>query len=456
MASSIQTTTAAVTRDRSNSNPAIISRPRKEDGDNVTMAATAVLKSQSDTLTKPWHERIIIKLQTQETVLKKTPDFAFQKRLDLVGRYIKNKFTPLEQFNDWLNKNGEGEWYKKLATYLAKLPVRSIRNIVQLLYKIISGILSFGVHPLVGSLELAQLMVKLVHALTQPETLSKIGVGVMGSALGQVVIVPSPVAYIGLIIGAALSLSGLSLGVLKTAYQAKSGEKTAAVKNYLTKLLPELPEVFLTAFLISMAVTGIRQAIMKSQPVTQAHLNQSITQTQADQFALEYAQKNHIPTPTSVEVTGDGNIIMSWKGTDVYALEKECIEIARYDFASVLEFDPQTHQWKLVGWDPDPEFAYMDKFAITIPHNDPTLATFQTSGLRGVYYEYSEGIPVGDGGPIEWHGEFPINNANAPLPLTSPDFPQLPTPSAVPTPTLDPTVDLATYATIGIIAPIKV
>ncbi len=80
-------------------------------------------------------DRIITKLSIWDCKLDTIlPNFFFQNKLDEIGRFIQQKFEPLKKFNQWLDSNGHGAWYQKLATFLVKLPMRSVRNIVQLLY----------------------------------------------------------------------------------------------------------------------------------------------------------------------------------------------------------------------------------------------------------------------------------------------------------------------------------
>ncbi len=80
-------------------------------------------------------DRIITKLSVWDQKLDSIlPNFFFQKKLDEIGVIIRQKFEPLKKFNQWLDSNGHGQWCQKLATFLVKLPMQSVRNIIQLLY----------------------------------------------------------------------------------------------------------------------------------------------------------------------------------------------------------------------------------------------------------------------------------------------------------------------------------
>ncbi len=124
-------------------------------------------------------------------------------------------FVPLIRLNEWLlqdefQKSGA---LKSYAIFLLKLPLRAIRNIVQLPVTIVKVIVYAITHPAKACIKLITALIYLLHALTQPETWSKIGVGILGATLGQAV-VGNPLAPIGLIVGSALLGAGLCGGAL--------------------------------------------------------------------------------------------------------------------------------------------------------------------------------------------------------------------------------------------------
>ena len=53
---------------------------------------------------------------------KKHAQQPLQKELDKFGVQIQNFLKPAEKFNKWLDKNGQGSWFEKLAIFLGKLP----------------------------------------------------------------------------------------------------------------------------------------------------------------------------------------------------------------------------------------------------------------------------------------------------------------------------------------------
>ena len=127
---------------------------------NITESvASHYLENKDRNVENSWNNRVIIYLSNLDDKLdKRIPNIWIQNKIDEVGRYIEKEFEPLEEFNKWLDINGIGSWYKQLATFLYKLPLRALRNIIRLLYSIIKGILYTTVHPLKSLNKLAKLL----------------------------------------------------------------------------------------------------------------------------------------------------------------------------------------------------------------------------------------------------------------------------------------------------------
>jgi len=215
-------------------------------------------------LEKSWHKRIISHLNRWDIQLdEKIPNFPIQQKIDTLGQYLQQKFSHLSSFNNWLNGNGHGKWYQQLATFLVKLPVRASRNIVQLMYNIVKEALYATVHPLKALNRLAKLIVHLIHALSQPETWSKIGSGIIGASLAQGLITHNPISILGFGIGAAMTVTGLSLGALKAAISAD--DKWSAAKKNIQSQLVQLPESLLTGFGMGLLIGGIQRFLYNRQ-----------------------------------------------------------------------------------------------------------------------------------------------------------------------------------------------
>ncbi len=207
-----------------------------------------------------WNERAIRRLDGWEAYLDvKMPNLPIQNKLDQLGRWIESKFAPLKEFNEWLDSNVEGKWYKRLADLLVKLPARVVRDIIRQLYNIVKSALYACVHPLKASVKLAKMIVNLVHSLTIPENWSRMGAGLMGASFGQSIMVPNPASAIGFLIGGAMLLGGLSVGAVKAAIDARENRFEAAGQNILSQL-KELPEVAVSGLCMGLITGGIARA----------------------------------------------------------------------------------------------------------------------------------------------------------------------------------------------------
>lgn len=255
---------------------------------------------------KPWHERAIAHLDNCERRLdEKVPNSLIQNKIDDLGHAIENKFAPLKKFNDWLNKNEMGSWYKQLAMFLVKLPMQAVRNIVRLLYSIVKSVFYAAVHPMKAAVQLAKLLVRLAHELTKPETWSKMGAGILGASVGQALVTGNPFSVIGLGIGAGMLVGGISIGMLKTALENEKGHRWDAVKEHLLFQLKALPEAALTGFIMGLIVGGIERAV--SLPMT----------ARIDDYVNQIIQENNLPASTQWSFdpsSGKITINVPWEG----------------------------------------------------------------------------------------------------------------------------------------------
>nr|NGX53505.1 hypothetical protein [Chlamydiota bacterium] len=140
-------------------------RDPDENGEILKVATRATQTSSAQPAS--WEKHIFRELYRADAYLDRTiPNSQLQEKIDQLGREIEAKFvrlTHLEEFNTWLKLDGKNEdWYHQLAIFLAKLPIRSARNIIQLLYTTIKEILYCAVHPMKGMTELARLLTSLV------------------------------------------------------------------------------------------------------------------------------------------------------------------------------------------------------------------------------------------------------------------------------------------------------
>lgn len=319
---------------------------------------------------KAWDLRLIHQLnQWDEKLDKALPDFIIQKRIDSIGRYIEKKFAPLTKFNHWLNRNGHGEWYQQLATFLVKLPMRSIRNIVQLIYNIIREACYAVVHPLKATNRLAKMLIALVNELTKPETWSKIGAGMIGGSLGQSLVTGQPFSLIGIGIGGGLLIGGLSAGALKAALKAEKGCKFQEVKKNLRQQAQQLPEIALTGFCMGLLVGGIQRAIYEQKMKNFRVSNHEEAKQYADSFIEEY----HLPQYSEVELTPSGKIIIKWSNRDMSQFREinpSLFEIGPgvFEFPSKITMDLQPGGSSLRidfhGWDGVERYRFTEHLAL--------------------------------------------------------------------------------------------
>lgn len=217
-----------------------------------------------------WHQRIIKKLDGTEVNLDKfIPNLRCQTIYDQWCSELNTKSEAQNPFNDWLKNNGHGEWYEQLAIFLAKLPLRAARNIMSFVFKLIQASIILPtyalMHPMKSCVKLAKLFIELLHALTQPETWSKVGISIVGSTLGQATITGNPLGVIAIAIGGALAIAGISIGTLKTAILAEKGSRQLSMFNYLSAQTQQLSEDLLTGYCSALLIEAIKQILLFSK-----------------------------------------------------------------------------------------------------------------------------------------------------------------------------------------------
>lgn len=276
------------------------------------------IHESATTTWKEYHQHSITKLNEAKVHLNKSfPNNPLQDKLDAMGHEIEELFAPLKEFNSWLNHNGHGDWYLQLATFLGKLPLCSARNIVQLQYNIIKGLTTSVVHPLRAPLNLAILVTNLVNELTQPETWSKMGAGMLGASIGQSVISGNPLSEIAVGISAAMIIGGISLGALKAALEAKEGHALKAVKDNLLSQGKTLPETLLTGVFMGGLIGGI-QRVIQSYRLSAFRISSFDS---AKQFADQFIEKHGLPQYSDLSFDpSSGNVVIRWANGNYYDL----------------------------------------------------------------------------------------------------------------------------------------
>lgn len=265
----------------------------------------SISKDLSLSLPLPWHERAITWLSEREKKIEAIlPNFFFQDKIDNLGRYVEKQFAPLHTFNAWLMNNGQGAWYKQLATFLVKLPLRVARNFVCLIYDIIRTTLQTLTHPVQAVVKLAKLLVSLAYQLTLPETWSKIGAGIIGANLGQALVTGNPFSVIGMGVGGAMLLAGLSFGTFKAAIQAEKEHRWQEVKGALVRQVKQLPESMLTGFCMGLMLGVIQMEIEK---YGKRIYNETVSSEVNKQL-----KNYHLPASSDIQLSPARDVIIKW------------------------------------------------------------------------------------------------------------------------------------------------
>ena len=274
----------------------------------------SIYVQEKDLIKLSLSDRTIAHLDKWDTELDaKIPNFMVQERLDQLAKELERKFTPLAEFNTSLNSNGEGNWMNQLAVFLVKLPARAARNIINLIYSIIKGILYTAVHPLKSVNHLGHLLALLALELSKPETYTKIGVGMIGTSLGHCLMAGNPLSVIGLGIGAAMIVGGLSFGALKAAIEADEQQGSAAVKLNLSTQLEQLPESLVTSFFMGLLIGGIRKAIYEKQAQAVTEANMEKANDYANKIEKIWPAHNE-SVVVDVQIDSSGNVSMKTEG----------------------------------------------------------------------------------------------------------------------------------------------
>ncbi|OJU81765.1 MAG: hypothetical protein BGO10_07720 [Chlamydia sp. 32-24] len=234
------------------------------------------------------------------------PNNLFQRKVDHFFSLIEKIFKPL---GDWIDKNEGGHWFKQLAIFLAKLPLKVGKNLLTILYKIVHTAFYAPIHPLQAITKMEKLIVELVFRLIEPETWSSIGAGMIGFSAGQFV-VGNPISVIGFLIGGVCLLSGLSFGTLLSALKAEKNKVKEGVLNHLKQHAKTCVESMLTSFVLGLIIGAIQKAIYKEQ-TTDYRIN---SQEDAKKFADDFMKNNNLPTDGKVTLHSDGSVTIEWKG----------------------------------------------------------------------------------------------------------------------------------------------
>ncbi|MFI5343664.1 MAG: hypothetical protein ACHQUC_05525 [Chlamydiales bacterium] len=224
----------------------------------------------SSEITTDWRKRIIIQLNAWEVTLdKKMPNIFIQLKLDEMATYVRTRFAPLQKFKPWLDTQQEnGSWVSNMALFLVKLPLRVAHRILDMLYKMISTALYALVHPIKALNHLVKQLIELSYILTENETWSVIGAGLLGTSLGNTLMTGTPLATIGGVIGSVMLMGGLTHEAFHAILESKKGEEFQAVNECFVSKGRLLVESALTGFCLGLLMGKIQHILTNHQPTT--------------------------------------------------------------------------------------------------------------------------------------------------------------------------------------------
>lgn len=391
-----------------------------------------------------WNVRAVSKVQEWEQSLDEyMPPNELQTALD---DFYTDHLKPLldnpraQKINDWIDSNGQDQWYKQLCTFLLKLPVRVARNVLRLVYNVVKAAIYTLVHPVHAFFKLLQFLIQIIDALSKPATWTKVGAGMIGAAVSQFLLTAGPQSIILLGIGAGMLFVGLVTGAVSAAISAKK-DKGEAVKKEVWNHLKSIPESMLTGLIMGMLFGAIRAELQHhpAQPqqmtLSSHHPDHHTLAVNADHSAgttdhstatshtdtsgamapqyhhpdlttaQNYVNNTFIPEhdytpPTSVTVNPDnGDIIITWKGqqlqdlADHTNLQWDQYQAGNYDWSIYHQPVAPPHwletgtEYRLVLHDP----SHLTPFPAYTPSNiDETLVRVSPSGDHtGIYGDYT-------------------------------------------------------------------
>jgi len=208
---------------------------------------------------QPFYQRAIVHLTSAQDKLDHLiPNSWMQNKIDSFIRKIEEAFQSSELQS---RLEPAGNWKHELARFLAGLPkkvacniLNSLKNLVQM---ILQGSLYAVAHPMKAPMELAKKIILLVHDLSQPEAWVRIGANTMGSSLGYTLVAPNPISPIFLIIGAALSVAGISLIAIKAALDKTNPSISGKCLSQGKILVEEMT----TGLCLGLLIGGIQRAV---------------------------------------------------------------------------------------------------------------------------------------------------------------------------------------------------
>lgn len=238
--------------------------------------------------------------QAEDRLNHLIPGNSVQKAYDeLCDIFQSHETEKSREFSEWLQDNGDGPWYEKLATFLAKLPIKVARNIANLVVTFIKLAIAVPTYILMHPMKTFLKLAKIIIELLQPETWTKIGAGMMGSSAATAA-VTGGFSAVTFIIGAALAFAGISVGTLKTALAAEKGFRMKAAQDHFFNEAMQFTETFATSFCLVLTFEAIQQIIRGFQKLDN-HVKNKSAINQSKRVHIENQSKEFLDSRPDLE-----------------------------------------------------------------------------------------------------------------------------------------------------------
>lgn len=353
---------------------------------------------------KRWNEKAHDFFDKLDEQLEESlPNNSVQKVLDdFYDKSIEPVLQKGRELNRWIDKNDYGSWYKDLAAFVIKLPIRAVRNILKLAFNLIRGTVYTFVHPLKALTKLGHYFIQFIEALLIPATYTKVGAGILGASAGQAIFSFGIPTIVGLSVGGSLIAIGLMAGAIKSGIEAEEGKKGEAIKAELWNQIKAIPECALTGFLMGIMFGGIQKAVNAQTTVYQPPSGIGEAQKFVDQFLKSHGV-NIDPSSYTVHYSPETGVISAeFAGPQ---LQHSLVELSHHGLAgghgNVLAVSSMAEKYTLAFQNPNMiaipglkanaiATLELDTGQIYTGYNDPAVA------LRdSIIYPTGDAIPQG-------------------------------------------------------------
>lgn len=263
-------------------------------------------------------DRVILRFDELNATLDgKINNFYVQEKLDEFGRSIEDSFEGLRtKCRNWIEGDKDAAWYKALAGFLIKLPLRVVGNVLGLLFDILKTVLYFGVHPIKGIGNTFKILSIIIIEICTPENWAKIGTGMIGASFGHALVAGNPFTIVGWGIGATLAVAGVTISMFRAAYYAPTGQLGDSLRDALILQLKMTSESALLGFGLGCAVAGIEYALSEAQTAPASVYDLSPPVAGDEVISSEgFVSRYNLPKYSSTAVVDGGGVVMKWVGT---------------------------------------------------------------------------------------------------------------------------------------------